>query len=672
MAAAPNAAANQENQAPWWHKIGQMMMMYYVFNMIRGAIMPSAPVNAVNHAVSNATVPAQFSEVVNRPPVPDFRIGNIWRNNQPFNVNVFVSRNETADIDVLLRKEDPFSSHIWSKEFTYDWENQLPDMFGDTLPPNAETVILEQSNPAFLPLLQANATLYAHAYFSTKGFPLSPSTPGYLRTQVIHTSAPMIAYRPRPKKQKKNLLDAGAAEQPIVDDGTYEAFLLPDLSLRLLHDFTVFNPGEMPPDLLPHYKIDKLARGYTPVAYIDRFWSLKEKWVPVNATLATANVTVSYTPTSMVRWRLQAAMEDSWRNQESMGLNAGENDTQELKRMIMETQPWLLLLTMTVSMLHMVFDMLAFKNDIAFWKDNKSNEGLSIRSLFFSAASQLVIFLYLLENETSWMVLMSNGVSVIIDCWKITKATDVVIDAKFPFVHIEDKADHKDTETAKYDKEASRYLSWALVPLVLGYSVYALMTQQFTSYYQWILSTLVGTVYTFGFIQMFPQLYLNYKLKSVAHLPWRMLTYKALNTVIDDLFAFIIKMPTLHRLACFRDDIVFGIFLYQRWIYRVDYTRANEFGVSFLPNEDAAVEDKTENKTEDKTDDKGDVPAVGVTAEKSGKNEKKVKVAKETNAAPVEVVKKDTSDDAEDEKDEKADKSGELRRRTVNTADEVD
>lgn len=64
--------------------------------------------------------------------------------------------------------------------------------------------------------------------------------------------------------------------------------------------------------------------------------------------------------------------------------------------------------------------------------------------------------------------------------------------------------------------------------------------------------------------------------------------YKALNTFIDDLFAFIIKMPTLHRLSCFRDgklmtssltrDIVFLIYLYQRWIYRVDYSRVNEFG----------------------------------------------------------------------------------------------
>jgi hypothetical protein len=45
---------------------------------------------------------------------------------------------------------------------------------------------------------------------------------------------------------------------------------------------------------------------------------------------------------------------------------------------------------------------------------------------------------------------------------------------------------------------------------------------------------------------------------------------QALNTFIDDMFAFIIKMPTMHRLSVFRDDIIFFIFLYQRWIYRVD------------------------------------------------------------------------------------------------------
>ena len=33
--------------------------------------------------------------------------------------------------------------------------------------------------------------------------------------------------------------------------------------------------------------------------------------------------------------------------------------------------------------------------------------------------------------------------------------------------------------------------------------------------------------------------------------------FRAFNTFIDDIFAFIIVMPTAHRVACFRDDIVF-------------------------------------------------------------------------------------------------------------------
>jgi len=56
-------------------------------------------------------------------------------------------------------------------------------------------------------------------------------------------------------------------------------------------------------------------------------------------------------------------------------------------------------------------------------------------------------------------------------------------------------------------------------------------------------------------------------------MPSKALFYRFLNTIIDDLFSFIITMPTLHRISCFRDDVIFLIYLYQRWIYRVDKTR---------------------------------------------------------------------------------------------------
>ena len=46
-----------------------------------------------------------------------------------------------------------------------------------------------------------------------------------------------------------------------------------------------------------------------------------------------------------------------------------------------------------------------------------------------------------------------------------------------------------------------------------------------------------------------------------------------------------------YRLAVFRDDVVFLIYLYQRWIYRVDKNRVNEFG--FTGDEDQKPEEDT-------------------------------------------------------------------------------
>ena len=94
--------------------------------------------------------------------------------------------------------------------------------------------------------------------------------------------------------------------------------------------------------------------------------------------------------------------------------------------------------------------------------------------------------------------------------------------------------------------------------------------------YSWGIGSLTGCVYAFGFVLMCPQLFINHKLKSVSHLPWKFLVYRFLNTFIDDLFAFVIKMPTMHRLSVFRDDIVFVIYMYQRYIYQVDDSRPVE------------------------------------------------------------------------------------------------
>ncbi len=57
--------------------------------------------------------------------------------------------------------------------------------------------------------------------------------------------------------------------------------------------------------------------------------------------------------------------------------------------------------------------------------------------------------------------------------------------------------------------------------------------------------------------------------------------YKIFNTFIDDVFAFMVKMPLKHRIMTLRDDIVFLGFVYQWWAYRKDPSRTNEFGFKY-------------------------------------------------------------------------------------------
>lgn len=50
-------------------------------------------------------------------------------------------------------------------------------------------------------------------------------------------------------------------------------------------------------------------------------------------------------------------------------------------------------------------------------------EGLSVKTIMLNTFCQFIIFLYLLDNDTSWLILISAGVGLLIECWKIQKGT---------------------------------------------------------------------------------------------------------------------------------------------------------------------------------------------------------------------------------------------------------
>jgi hypothetical protein len=52
-------------------------------------------------------------------------------------------------------------------------------------------------------------------------------------------------------------------------------------------------------------------------------------------------------------------------------------------------------------------------------------EGLSIRTIYINFVSNVIILLYLLDNDTSWMVLISAVMGVAMEAWKVTRAVNV-------------------------------------------------------------------------------------------------------------------------------------------------------------------------------------------------------------------------------------------------------
>lgn len=148
---------------------------------------------------------------------------------------------------------------------------------------------------------------------------------------------------------------------------------------------------------------------------------------------------------------------------------------------------------------------------------------MSVRSIIVNIFFQAVIFLYLLDNnqETSWMIMIGQGMGLLIEVWKVFKALKYEVVWRpghlLPSLTTRTIATtEEEDETSKYDAIAFKYLTYLSYPLLAGYAVYSLLYDEHKSWYSFVLKTLVEFVYLFGFITMIPQLYINYRLKSVS------------------------------------------------------------------------------------------------------------------------------------------------------------
>ena len=461
--------------------------------------------------------------------------------------------------------------------------------------------------------VQHNGTLWAHFFIGLTGAQLDPSAKDYDYEKAVHFFRPLTHYLPKKRVRKlKNLLDKGnetetevVEEQPKVSIANYYH---PNFTLSAIPETGVQRLDTLQPSLAknivrePTNARDPSGRNafYYPVFFLNTFWQLKSHMTELNDTVKEVPLNIKLNNLAGWKYTLISTMDEGMKTQQQQAAAGGPmtgggsgdgSEFEKFKEILLDTNSYLLATTVFVSILHMIFEGLAFKSDISHWRKKKDNVGTSVRTILANVFMQAVIFLYLLDNSegTSWMILAGQGFGIFVEAWKITKTVDVRLrepgpDSNFKFlpyiVTFEDKHALSETEkkTQEYDAIAFNYMYIIAVPLLLAYAAYSLYYENHKGWYSFVIETLVGSVYAYGFLMMVPSLYINYRLKSVAHMPSKTMTYKFLNTFIDDLFAFTIRMPTLHRLATLRDDVIFFIWLYQKWVYKVDYTRVNEFG----------------------------------------------------------------------------------------------
>lgn len=543
------------------------LVIYFISSFFRKPA-PDAPVNQTGGDVGKSRITAW----------------NLFENGTMFDLHVYLSEDPT-----WVNFNDP-SSLIWLQE-----DLMYGDWYGGR---NGDGTFTINTRIKASKRLMNNGSLFLHTFVTRSGKSPNPDAGSDYAGRLMGYASGMLSKYKKIKRVRTHNLLAGEKEmfEKELDNALVEDRIVshwhPNLTINLVTDWTNWVKGSVPAPLDEYIRFLPGGQTYLPIVFYNDYWNMLRDYQPINETTPVLELNLSYQPLSLFKWQLYAAqaMRNKWANnilgEALTGGVESDEDQDSLKETLLETNPYLLGITIAISILHSIFELLAFKNDIQFWNNRKSLEGLSVRSVFFNVFQSLIVLLYVLDNETNFMIKISCFIGLGIEVWKIQKVVNVSISREnllfgfLPRITFSDKGSYVESSTKQYDNLAFKYLGWLCFPLLVAYGVYSVIYQEHKGWYSFVLNMLYGFLLTFGFIMMTPQLFINYKLKSVAHLPWRMMTYKFLNTFIDDIFAFVIKMPTMYRIGCFRDDIVFFIFLYQRWIYKVDSSRVNEFGFS--------------------------------------------------------------------------------------------
>ena len=332
------------------------------------------------------------------------RLQNLFYFSNEFNVTGYVSPQKyftkdkhTHEYTVNQNKAEVFSV----TGLTYDYEDQNDLTFNISIP------ISEK-------FIDKNSTLYLHVEYEADyrfkdehmglDMPKYQAIQGYSdawfknngNTIVMHRTVPLVKFSPKTEEKKTvNLLSGEIEEEKLteIEDEEEEEeeenkeqkeliqHMKPEIYCYMSPDTTIYPRKSIPEQFKNILFINTQLSYYEPIFVCTDFWIYKELLVELNKTVSTANVTVHLQPYSIMKIAIMEQMV------QVNGLYAEWGMAQDMdltKKMFSETNFYLLVLTMVVSLAHTVCEVMAFKNEIHFWKNRDSLKGISVRTLFIN------------------------------------------------------------------------------------------------------------------------------------------------------------------------------------------------------------------------------------------------------------------------------------------------
>ncbi|KAJ2768807.1 Cleft lip and palate associated transmembrane protein 1 [Coemansia nantahalensis] len=459
------------------------------------------------------------------------------------------------------------------------------------------------------PMRTTNATsLYAFLFVQKAG--QSTPHPNLRDPRLAYARAELVQARPRRVDRKHSLVDGkDAADQETSEPhgdhsaGPWVPHGKTRLSWEIVLEDNVFFGWRMPLDIAPYVRVGPSDPPHTfpyiPLAWENPLAARLKHWTPL-----TTHTSVSEkTPLETVTFEVEASLRGvglGWFRlcnhvhhglQELLSsrslISYTEADVDSLKEMVYEVNPTMLLITIVAMALHMLFEFLAYKEDVSFWssKSKADLHGISRSSVLMGVASSWIRLLYMWDQrrDTNVVVLFGTGASALVEGWRLTKVLSLADLALWrrrapkrePSAESEQKGQTQPepTEDARLrervqrevDQQTGWYMARVCVPLLVAYAAFSLVYQKHESHMSWLINVSLVTVYSLEFIGMWPQLLINHKLKTVEMLPLTAFLYRFLVTFIDDLYALVIPMPLLERIGTLRDDVVFVVLCYQ-WL----------------------------------------------------------------------------------------------------------